>query len=237
MTVDEFRRELVGVPLCGTPDSGQFAGKMLCTVHLPDGTAVVAGRGRGLRAVGDERRAVCRRNAEDPLDRRRCVSTSRSAAAISATATASVSASARARPRDSRSAKKELRPFRRSCPSSDLRMILPQNHAGGSYACMARRRGGPADLRCGPRGQQAHAEGDPDRFFDGKAFSAATTSNVKFKMVFTADGKVTREPQAKPASRAKGPGNSRRTVSAPAGRAARRPASRWSMSRRTSGRW
>ena len=45
LTVDEFRRELVGVPLCGTPDSGQFAGKQLCTVHLPDGTAILAGAG------------------------------------------------------------------------------------------------------------------------------------------------------------------------------------------------
>src|SRR5947207_15903013 len=45
MTVDEFRRELVGVPLCGTPDSGPLAGKALCTVHLPDGTAILAGAG------------------------------------------------------------------------------------------------------------------------------------------------------------------------------------------------
>ena len=45
MTVDEFRRELVGVPLCGTPESGPLAGKALCTVHLPDGTAILAGAG------------------------------------------------------------------------------------------------------------------------------------------------------------------------------------------------
>ena len=41
-------------------------------------------------------------------------------------------------------------------------------------------------------------------FFDGKAFTAATTSGVKFKLTFTADGKVTREPQDK--SGAKGEG-------------------------------
>jgi hypothetical protein len=41
-------------------------------------------------------------------------------------------------------------------------------------------------------------------FFDGKSFNAATTSGVKFKMTFTADGKVTREPQDK--SGAKGEG-------------------------------
>ena len=45
MTVDEFRRELVGVPLCGTPETGPLAGKALCTVHLPDGTAILAGAG------------------------------------------------------------------------------------------------------------------------------------------------------------------------------------------------
>ena len=31
-------------------------------------------------------------------------------------------------------------------------------------------------------------------FFTGQAFTSATPSNVKFKMVFTADGKMTREP-------------------------------------------
>ena len=74
MTIDEFRRELVGVPLCGTPESGQFAGKMLCTVHLPDGTAILAGGGvvvHGLwEAIGGQ---VCRRSAHDPPDKRRCV--------------------------------------------------------------------------------------------------------------------------------------------------------------------
>ncbi len=75
LTVDEFRRELVGLPLCGTPDAGPFAGKLLCTVHLPDGTAILAGSGiplvRGLWDVEGGR--ICRRNAHDALDRRRCV--------------------------------------------------------------------------------------------------------------------------------------------------------------------
>jgi hypothetical protein len=31
-------------------------------------------------------------------------------------------------------------------------------------------------------------------FFSGQPFTAATTSNVKFKMTFTADGKMKREP-------------------------------------------
>ena len=74
MTIDEFRRELVGVPLCGTPDVGPFAGKMLCTVHLPDGTAVVAGQGLLVRGTWEaEGGRICRRNAHDPLERRRCI--------------------------------------------------------------------------------------------------------------------------------------------------------------------
>ena len=74
LTVDEFRRELVGVPLCGTPEYGPFAGKMLCTVHLPDGTAVVAGQGMLVRGTWEaEGGRICRRNAHDPLERRRCI--------------------------------------------------------------------------------------------------------------------------------------------------------------------
>ena len=74
MTVDEFRRELVGMPLCGTPASGPLAGKMLCTVHLPDGTAIVAGQGMLVRGTWEgEAGRICRRNAHDPLERRRCI--------------------------------------------------------------------------------------------------------------------------------------------------------------------
>jgi hypothetical protein len=74
LTVDEFRRELVGVPLCGTPDSGPLAGKALCTVHLPDGTAILAGAGLvvyGLWAADNGQ--ICRRNQHDPADKQRCV--------------------------------------------------------------------------------------------------------------------------------------------------------------------
>src|SRR5882757_3887370 len=74
LTVDEFRRELVGVPLCGTPDSGPLAGKALCTVHLPDGTAILAGAGLvvyGLWEVSGGQ--ICRRNQHDEPDKRRCV--------------------------------------------------------------------------------------------------------------------------------------------------------------------
>jgi hypothetical protein len=34
-------------------------------------------------------------------------------------------------------------------------------------------------------------------FFNGQPFTASTPSNIKFTMVFKADGKVTREPQGK----------------------------------------
>lgn len=41
-------------------------------------------------------------------------------------------------------------------------------------------------------------------FFTGQAFTAATTSGTKFKMTFTADGKVTREPQDKAGAKGEG---------------------------------
>ena len=74
LTVDEFRRELVGMPLCGTPTTGPLAGKALCTVHLPDGTAILAGDGLIVRGVWEaDAGHICRRNARDPVERRRCV--------------------------------------------------------------------------------------------------------------------------------------------------------------------
>jgi hypothetical protein len=41
-------------------------------------------------------------------------------------------------------------------------------------------------------------------FFDGKPFTAATTSGTKFKMTFSADGKVMREPQDKAGQKGEG---------------------------------
>ena len=41
-------------------------------------------------------------------------------------------------------------------------------------------------------------------FFDGKSFIAATTSGTKFKMTFSTDGKVTREPQDKAGAKGEG---------------------------------
>jgi hypothetical protein len=74
MSVDDFRRELIGVPLCGTPGTGPLAGRALCTVHLPDGSVIVSGTGILVRGVWDtDTGRVCRRNPDDPLERRRCV--------------------------------------------------------------------------------------------------------------------------------------------------------------------
>jgi len=41
-------------------------------------------------------------------------------------------------------------------------------------------------------------------FFDGKPFTAATTSGTKFKLTFSGDGKVTREPQDKAGQKGEG---------------------------------
>jgi hypothetical protein len=74
MSVADFRRELVGMPLCGKASSGEFAGKVICTVHLADGSAVVAGSGLLARGFWDtDGRRICRRDAVDPPDRRHCV--------------------------------------------------------------------------------------------------------------------------------------------------------------------
>jgi hypothetical protein len=43
-----------------------------------------------------------------------------------------------------------------------------------------------------------------DTFFNGQPFTAATPSNVKFKMVFSADGTMTREPVAKAGAKSVG---------------------------------
>ena len=63
MSVDDFRRELVNLPLCGTPKTGPLAGKAMCTVHFADGTATLAGAGMVARGVWDtDGRAICRRD-------------------------------------------------------------------------------------------------------------------------------------------------------------------------------
>jgi hypothetical protein len=41
-------------------------------------------------------------------------------------------------------------------------------------------------------------------FFDGKAFTATTPSKIEFKLVFTPDGKVSREPVGKSGTKGEG---------------------------------
>ena len=74
MSVDDFRRELLGMPLCGKASTGELAGKAICTVHLADGTAIVAGSGVLARGFWDtDGKRICRRDALDPPSQRHCV--------------------------------------------------------------------------------------------------------------------------------------------------------------------
>jgi hypothetical protein len=74
MSVDDFRRELVGMPLCGKASTGELAGKLVCTVHLPDGTAIVAGSGVLARGFWDsDGKRICRRDKLEPPSSRHCV--------------------------------------------------------------------------------------------------------------------------------------------------------------------
>jgi len=74
MSVADFRRELVGMPLCGKASTGELAGKLVCTVHLADGTAIVAGSGVLARGFWDtDGKRICRRDTLDPPNARHCV--------------------------------------------------------------------------------------------------------------------------------------------------------------------
>jgi hypothetical protein len=74
VSADDFRRELVDMPLCGTPASGPVAGKAMCTTHFADGNWTLAGSGvvaRGFwQFAGD---SVCRRDRRDAVEQERCV--------------------------------------------------------------------------------------------------------------------------------------------------------------------
>jgi hypothetical protein len=75
VSADDFRRDLVDVPLCGTPLTGPVAGKAMCTTHFADGNWTLAGSGvlaRGLWQFAGN--TVCRRDRQDPVELERCVS-------------------------------------------------------------------------------------------------------------------------------------------------------------------
>jgi Caspase domain len=65
ISVDEFRRELVGRPLCGRANTGPQAGKTMCTVYQSDGTAVITGPGVDARGVWEvDGGRICRQGAD-----------------------------------------------------------------------------------------------------------------------------------------------------------------------------
>ena len=74
MSADDFRRELVNLPLCGTPQTGPLAGKAMCTVHFADGTATLAGNGMVARIAWEaDGGAICRRDIREAADQKLCV--------------------------------------------------------------------------------------------------------------------------------------------------------------------
>lgn len=74
VSAEDFRRELVDVPLCGTPATGPVAGKAMCTIHFTDGSATLAGSGVVAHGFWQfEGNAVCRRDRRDPVEQERCV--------------------------------------------------------------------------------------------------------------------------------------------------------------------
>jgi hypothetical protein len=74
VSADDFRRELVDMPLCGTPASGPVAGKTMCTTHFADGNWTLAGSGMVARGLWQfEGDAVCRRDMREPVEQQHCV--------------------------------------------------------------------------------------------------------------------------------------------------------------------
>ena len=73
MTVDEFRRELVGVPLCGTPETGRSPARCCAPCICRTAPRSSPARASWSTAVGGDGGKICRRNAHDPADKRRCV--------------------------------------------------------------------------------------------------------------------------------------------------------------------
>jgi hypothetical protein len=74
MSGDDFRRELLDLPLCGTPVSGPVSGKAVCTTHLTDGNLTLVGSGIVARGFWQfEGDAVCRRDTREPVEQEHCV--------------------------------------------------------------------------------------------------------------------------------------------------------------------
>ena len=74
MNAEDIRRELVNLPLCGTPKTGPLSGKPMCTIHFGDGTATLAGDLKVARILwGMQGDAVCRRDIREGADQQLCV--------------------------------------------------------------------------------------------------------------------------------------------------------------------
>src|SRR5262245_23891915 len=67
----------------------------------------------------------------------------------------------------------------------------------GGTALLAMASLGAAAPKAAPPAGRLAPKDIQDTFFTGQAFTAATPSNVKFKMLFMPDGKVVREPVAR----------------------------------------
>lgn len=74
MSIDDFRKELINMALCGTPTTGPLAGKPMCTVHAADGTATLAGAGIIARFVWEPQgQSICRRDVRQASADQQCV--------------------------------------------------------------------------------------------------------------------------------------------------------------------
>jgi hypothetical protein len=62
---------------------------------------------------------------------------------------------------------------------------------------------GPAIALAAPAGRLSPKE-IQDNFFTGTPFTAATPANLKFRMTFMPDGKMTREPVGRPGAKSDG---------------------------------
>jgi hypothetical protein len=74
MNADDVRRELIDLPLCGTPPTGPVAKMAVCTIHYTDGGMILAGSGFLARGFWQfEGDAVCRRDQRALVEQERCV--------------------------------------------------------------------------------------------------------------------------------------------------------------------
>ena len=224
MSVEDFRRELVNLPLCGTPEHRSACRQGDVHHSFADGTAMLAGDGKVARGIWDsEGSSICRRDINEPADQRLCVTYERLPTAIIATATASNSASVPARRPGANRSIASRRWRRRAGAARLAKGGRPADKYGDFTANSViigrfRDPAGDSDgarltamLVCVPLPSGAATAATKltpaeiqSTFFTGEAFTAATPSGVKFKMTFTPDGKAKRAPAGKGGARSEG---------------------------------